>query len=89
MPQDKKQKETLLQNLEDAGCTHAIIEQFIKSYEANNITDQISILARHRNSLLSRVHKEQDKLDCLDCLLFQLKKEKKTIIPSTHTHIHG
>lgn len=90
MSQNKKEKEALLQNLQDAGCTQVIIEQYIKSYNAGNTVSQISILARHRNNLLSRVHEEQNKLDCLDYLLFQLKKEKKTIIPPSHTpYIHG
>lgn len=90
MPHDKQQKEAILQNLQDAGCTRAIIEQFIKNYDADNTVNQISILTRHRISLLSRVHEEQNKLDCLDYLLFQLKKEKKTIIPPSRApYIHG
>lgn len=90
MSQNKKQKEALLQNLQDAGCTQAIIEQYIKSYNAGNTVSQISILTQHRNSLLSRVHEEQNKLDCLDYLLFQLKKEKKPIMPPSRApYIHG
>lgn len=48
MPQDKKEKEALLQNLQDAGCTQDIIEQFIKNYDADNSVNQISILAEYR-----------------------------------------
>ena len=89
MLQDKQQKEALLQNLQDAGCPQSIIEQFMKSYDADNAVNQSSILARHRSNLLSRVHEEQNKLDCLDYLLFQLKKEKKTTMLSSHTpHTH-
>lgn len=90
MPHDKKQKEAILQNLQDAGCTRAIIEQFIKNYDADNTVNQISILAQYRNNLLCRVHEEQNKLDCLDYLLFQLRKKRKITIPSSHIpHIHG
>lgn len=90
MHQGNKQKDVILQNLQDAGCSQTIIEQFIKNYDSDNTVNQISILARHRNSLLSRIHEEQNKLDCLDYLLFHLKKEKKTPMPSSHTpHIHG
>lgn len=84
MPQDQKQKESLIQNLQDAGCTESIIEQFIKNYDADNAVKQFSILGQHRNRLLSKVHEEQNKLDCLDYLLFQLKKEKQTAMPPSH-----
>ena len=77
MPHDKKQKEAILQNLQDAGCTQDISEQFIRNYDADNAKKQISILTQYRKTLLSRVHAEQNKLDCLDYLLFQLRKERK------------
>lgn len=90
MPQDKKEKEALLQNLQDAGCTQDIIEQFIKNYDADNSVNQISILAEYRNNLLSKVHEEQGKLDCLDYLLFQLRKERKITTSDSHApHIDG
>ena len=61
----------------------------MKSYDADNAVNQVSILAQHRNNLLSRVHKEQNKLDCLDYLLFQLRKKKNATILSSYTpHTH-
>lgn len=89
MPQDKKEKEALLQNLQDAGCTQDIIEQFIKNYDADNSVNQISILAEYRNNLLSRVHEEQNKLECLDYILFQLRKEKNSHLGLSCPHIDG
>ncbi len=36
--------------------------------------DMVPILARHRQALLDRIHKGQKEIDCLDYLLYSLKK---------------
>lgn len=70
----QRQEEALIRNLQDAGCPQAVIEQFMESYTSNNTVAQICILSMQRRRLLDSVHKEQGKLDCLDHLLFQLRK---------------
>ena len=74
MKGNPKQEDPLIQNLHDAGCSQQIIEQFMQSRQEGNIFFQMHILIKQRNLLLEDLHKDQNKLDCLDYLLFQLKK---------------
>ncbi|MEX3726014.1 hypothetical protein [Bilophila wadsworthia] len=74
MKGNPKQDDPLIQNLHDAGCSQQIIEQFMQSRKEGNIFCQMHILVKQRNLLLEDLHKDQNKLDCLDYLLFQLKK---------------
>lgn len=46
----------------------------MQSRKEGNMFCQIHILVKQRNLLLEDLHKDQNKLDCLDYLLFQLKK---------------
>jgi hypothetical protein len=71
----QNQKDALIQNLEDAGCTSDVIEIFMQSYEQNITTEQLRILTKQRGLLLENVRSGQRKLDCLDHLLYRLKKE--------------
>lgn len=71
----KTQQEALLiRNLLDAGCPQALIVQFTAQHSRRNTTEQIRLLTEHRSTILNSVHEEQAKLDCIDYLLFQLKK---------------
>lgn len=74
MKGDHKQDNALIQNLHDAGCSQQLIEEFMRSRQEKNMFYQIRILVKQRNLLLEALHKDQNKLDCLDYLLFQLKK---------------
>lgn len=67
------------QNLQDAGCSEDLIEVFVKHYQNGSINDQIKTLSCHRCSLLKQLHIEQSKIDCLDYLIYTIKKsvEKK------------
>ncbi len=74
MKSDPDQDDALIQNLHDAGCTQQVIVQFMKSRKQNDTFCQIHILSKQRTVLLEALHTDQNKLDCLDYLLFQLKK---------------
>lgn len=74
MDRAESQRNGLLRNLKDAGCSQRTIERFLKSFSLNQILEQKSILAAQRKKLLDNVHKAQQRLDCLDYLLFQLNK---------------
>lgn len=73
---DHNQERALVQNLRDAGCPQAVIERFMESYGVGDMPGQIRILSGQRKRLLARVHEEQNRLDCLDHLLFQLRKKR-------------
>ena len=74
MKDDHAQEDMALRNLRDAGCAQAVIEQFMKSCKDKDAVAQIRILSKQRALLLEILHEDQRRLDCLDYLLFQLKK---------------
>lgn len=71
-----------LQNLEDAGCDCDMVKCYCE-LEAQQKgmplirKDQIRLLQGQRRALLNQLHDSQKKIDCLDFLLYKLKKQKK------------
>ena len=68
-------REAVLQNLKDAGCTPDIIARFMTCQDAGKTKDSLRVLATQRAVLLDEVHASQAKLDCLDHLIYKLRKE--------------
>ena len=61
------------QNLIDAGCD----DKFIKKYD--RCCDKAScekLLSEHRKELLDDIHKKEQNIDCLDYLVYMMKKQK-------------
>ncbi len=72
---DQDRKETLIQNLQDAGCNQKIIDEFLDLLDKKQ-TDKIFILlSKYRSSLLESLHKNQKEIDILDYLIVDLKKK--------------
>lgn len=67
----------LVQNLEDAGCTEELIRQFLEARKEGKRDKQKRLLAGQRCRLLDVVHENQKRLDCLDYLIYEIKKEEK------------
>lgn len=67
-------QETIKQTLADAGCAQETIAAFLKASKAGQESESIRLLRQHRGKLLDNLHKEQKKLDCLDYLLYELKR---------------
>ena len=61
----------LRQNLVDAGCDPVQIDKF---EDLASEGDKVSLLEIHRKNLLARLHQSQRQIDCLDYLLYQLRK---------------
>lgn len=61
------------QNLIDAGCNDNEITRFL---ESSTTREQLLILDTERKRLIDEYHNYAKKLDCLDYLIYQLKKEK-------------
>lgn len=67
-------------NLEDAGCPECLIAEFA---EAHGDEQRVRQLRAYRRELLSGIHAEQCKLDCLDYLIYQLdNKDRRDEIPT-------
>lgn len=67
----------ILCNLRDAGCGDDVIEKFFQLRKEGRTKEQAKLLSIHRAALLDRVHAEQKMIDCLDYLVYELKKENK------------
>ena len=71
--------ESIIQNLKDAGCDSETIEHFMEDLQSGRETSALKRLAAHRKNLLDSLHKEQKCIDCLDYLIYQMKKSKNNI----------
>ena len=67
-------QETIKQTLADAGCDRETVAAFLKASESGQENESIRLLRQHRSKLLIHLHEEQKKLDCLDYLLYELRK---------------
>lgn len=70
-------KTRLLRNLKDAGCNEAMIQKYLQLQKEGKRQEQFRLLALHRASLLDQVHVSQSMIDCLDYLVYSMKKEEK------------
>ncbi len=67
-------REAVIQNLKDAGCNQVMIEQFLGYVKEGQTDEQLRLLIGQRKTLLERVHVEERKIDCLDYLVYQIRK---------------
>lgn len=66
----------IYQNLIDAGCDKSITDKCMLLVKNGKAFDMLPILSRHRKILLDSVHVGQKQIDCLDYLIYTLKKQK-------------
>lgn len=71
--QFNKEDDVIL-NLQDAGCNEQAIAELMTLYRSNDLDSFFKKLFLHRNCLLDHCHCEEKKIDCLDYLIFNLKK---------------
>lgn len=62
--------DSIIDGLRDAGCSAELIELY--SSAASDCA-RICLLKRHRRELLDDIHSGQQKLECLDYLIYQLR----------------
>jgi len=67
-------REAVIQNLKDAGCDSDIIECCISCMEQGKKKELLKRLEDHRNGLLHKVHEEEKHIDCLDYLVYQIRR---------------
>ena len=70
-----------LRNLADAGCDPDTVRSYCEMEQCvcekpGVRQQQIELLRKHRRELLDELHGCQDKIDCLDYLLYQLKEKE-------------
>ncbi|MDE7156702.1 MAG: hypothetical protein K2O02_01870 [Lachnospiraceae bacterium] len=69
-------EDAIIQNLKDAGCSREIISSFMEDIRDDRTEEGMKLLTVHRRRLLDELHKEQKKIDCLDYLIYKMKKQK-------------
>ena len=74
MAQANDAKGILYQNLIDAGCSDEMTEHCITLKENGREIEMLDLLNNHRRDILDGIHQGQSKIDCLDYLIYQLKK---------------
>ncbi len=70
-------EEEMIQNMKDAGCDDACIQEFLEEYRQGAKKKCDMVLSRHRRELLDQLHQEQKKIDCLDYLSYQIQRNRK------------
>ncbi len=73
---------SVLQNLTDAGCDGETVNRYCKLEQQSLpkqtvCKEQILLLQKHRKEVVSDLHGCQDRLECLDYLLYQLREQQK------------
>ena len=66
-------KESIIQNLKDAGCDKKVIDEFLKLFSDHNKSEMLNLLTKYRKKLLEKIHKNEKELDNLDYLILDLK----------------
>lgn len=73
---EMSEEDKLLRNLKDAGFDEDTIQKFLELHKDGRIGEQYRLLSLQRASLLDKVHVSQHMIDCLDYLVYSMKKEK-------------
>ena len=68
-------REDIMQNLEDAGCSHKVVEEFFSCCGEKKTQEQLKVLSCQRKKLLDDVHKCEKQIGCLDYLVYKLQKD--------------
>ncbi len=69
-----KSLEDVEENLRDAGFGEEAAAEFINCVAEGDVNRQLKLLACHRAELLRHIHSEEERLNCLDYLVYQVKK---------------
>lgn len=75
MPKASDKLGMIYQNLIDAGCSTEMTDTCMEYVREGKITDILPLLSRHRESLLQTVRQGKQKIDCLDFLIYRIKKD--------------
>ncbi|MCI8956669.1 MAG: hypothetical protein HFG29_06730 [Eubacterium sp.] len=72
-----KKDQCIIMCLQEIGCNQITIEKYLKMSKENDIEGMVKMLSCIRCRVLEQIHEKQEKLDCLDYIIFKLKKDKK------------
>lgn len=70
-------RQAVIQNLQDAGCTQKMVQHIMTQLEENDFEELSKLLEQHRSCLLNLIHDKEKQIDCLDYLVYQIKRNKE------------
>lgn len=70
---EDNRKNRIIETLQDIGCDEKFINQVLQKNGV--VEEQIHLLWKKRGQFLERIHLGQKRLDCIDYLIYELKKE--------------
>lgn len=70
-------QEDIPTTLKDAGFDEEEIHCFIEKKNAGKMREALCMLQSQREILVNDMHSVQRRLDCLDFLIYQMRKEQK------------
>ncbi len=70
-------RQAVMQNLIDAGCSKDMIDDLMKQLAEDDMESLLQMLEQHRACLLSMVHQKEKQIDCVDYLVYQIKRSKE------------
>ena len=70
-------KEIVLHNLKDAGCTQEMLECILTHLNEDDMKEAFKLLEQHRNELLNALHESEKQIDCLDYLVYQIRRNNE------------
>lgn len=68
-------EEQLIQCLKDAGCDKKTISSCCSCLSQDEKKQLEQLIKKHRCQLVCKMHEDQKMIDCLDYLMYQMKKE--------------
>ena len=69
-------EKAIVQNMKDAGCKDACIQEFLLEYRNGARKRCGEVLSGHRRTLLENLHRVQKQIDCLDYLRYRIEKQQ-------------
>ncbi len=69
-------EEDVIQNLKDAGCSPDTITCFMECLGQDDLSSPLKLMEEHRKCLLNKVHEEEKHIDCLDYLVYQIRRNR-------------
>ena len=68
-----RSRESVIRNLEDAGCDAEMIVVFMNWFDMGWREKQLALLEDQREHLLERVHQDEKRIYCVDYLIRQIE----------------
>ena len=78
MPNASDTQGMLRQNLIDAGCGADAVQTCMALAQEKKTAELMRILSRHRRMLLDSLHQSEQRIDCLDYLVYRLEKQNES-----------